>query len=249
MHFTFIFSFLLLVRDQEEIGDFSEIENQEECRYFGEVGCSKENKHFTETVSFKEVDNIKETLSTQSNIQKFEVQAKKYEQAAVDARHKAAKATEKKEKKLAKKEARDIKNRDEKLRKVHREEPNNDNEGPKLGATNVSFYPLYQQVMNRLSVEFIIRMKEEKVNQHIGAVDTSVQDVSIEDVVQTIKDKDCRYITGTSDSNSDEDDDHDDVISPTDVMKTFEKGELTRTVHDTITQCFNHLTEAHSMMK
>ena len=251
---------MLLVRDQEEIGDFSEIENQEECRYFGEVGCSKENKHFTETVSFKEVDNIEGTMSTQSNIQKFEVQAKKYEQAAVDARHKAAKATEKKEKKLAKKGARDKKNRDEKLRKVHREEPNNDNEGPKLGATNVSFYPLYQQVMNRLSVEFIIRMKEEKdsslydkfiekVNQHIGTVDTSVQDVSIEDVVQTIKDKDCRYITGTSDSNSDEDDDHDDVISPTDVMKTFEKGELTRTAHDTITQCFNHLTEAHSMMK
>ena len=32
-------------------------------------------------------------------------------------------------------------------------------------------------------------------------------------------------------------------------MKTFEKGELTRTVHDTITSCFNHLTEAHSIMK
>ena len=127
----------------------------------------------------------------------------------------------------------------------------------KSGATNVSFYLLYQQVMNRLSIEFIIRMKEEKdsslhdkfiekVIQHIGAVDTSVQDVSVEDMVQTIKDKDCRYITGTSDSNSDGDD---DVISLTDVMKTFEKGELMRTVHDTITKCFNHLTEAHSMMK
>ena len=32
-------------------------------------------------------------------------------------------------------------------------------------------------------------------------------------------------------------------------MKTFEKGELTKTVHGTITSCFNHLTEAHSMMK
>ena len=66
----------------------------------------------------------------------------------------------------------------------------------------------------------------EKVIQHVGAVDTSVQDVSIEDVVQTIKDKDCRYITGTGDSDSDEDGDDDDVINPIDVMKTFEKGEL-----------------------
>ena len=124
-------------------------------------------------------------MSTQSNIQKFEAQAKKYEQAALDARCKTAKAAEKKEKKLAKKEARDKKKRDDKLRKVHREEPNNDNEGLKLGATNVSFYPFYQQVMKRLSVKFIIRMKEvkdsslhdkfiEKVIQHIGAVDTSV---------------------------------------------------------------------------
>ena len=106
-------------------------------------------------------------------------------------------------------------------------------------------------MMNRLSVEFIIRMREEKdsslydkfiekVIQHIGAVDTSVWDVSIEDVVQTIKDKDCRYITGTGDSNSDEDDDDNDVTGPIDVMKT---------VHDTITKCFNHLTEAHSMLK
>ena len=120
-------SFFFLVffsPDQEEIGDFSEIENQKECRYFGEVGYSKENKHFTETVNFKEVDNIERTMSTQSKIQKFEAQAEKYEQAALDARHKAAEATEKK---LAKKEARDKKKRDEKLRKVHREEPNNDN--------------------------------------------------------------------------------------------------------------------------
>ena len=80
-------------------------------------------------------------------------------------------------------------------------------------------------------------------------MDTSVWDVSTEDLVQTIKDKDCRYITGTGDSDSDEDDDDDDVIGPIDVMKTFEKGELTKTVHDTITSCFNHLTEAHSMMK
>ena len=117
-------------------------------------------------------------MSTQSNIQKFEVQAKKYEQAALDARCKAAKAAEKKEKKLAKKEARDKKKRDEKLRKVHREEPDNDNEGLKSGATNVSFYLFYQQVMNRLSVEFIIRMKEEK--------DSSLYDKFVEKVIQHI---------------------------------------------------------------
>ena len=110
------------------MSDFSEIENQEECRYFGEVGYSKENKHFTETVRFKEVDNIERTMPTQSNIQKFEAQAKKYEQAAVHTRCKAAEATEKKEKKLAKKKARDKKKRNEKLRIVHREEPNNDDE-------------------------------------------------------------------------------------------------------------------------
>ena len=66
-------------------------------------------------------------------------QAKRHEQAALEARCKTAKAAEKKEKKLAKKEARDRKKRDEKLRKVYREECNNDNEGPKSGATNVSF--------------------------------------------------------------------------------------------------------------
>ena len=54
--------------------------------------------------------------------------------------------------------------------------------------------------MNRLSIEFIIRMKEErdsslysqyieKVIQHVGAVDTSVRDVDVQDVAQTIKTK------------------------------------------------------------
>ena len=89
---------MFLVKDQEEIGDFGKIEKQEECRYFGEVGYSEENKHFAETVSFKEVDNIERTMSTQSNIQKFEAWAKKYEQASVDARCKAAKAAEKRKK-------------------------------------------------------------------------------------------------------------------------------------------------------
>ena len=52
--------------------------------------------------------------------------------------------------------------------------------------------------MCRLSVEFLIRMKEErdsslynqyieKVIQNVGAVDTSVQDVDVQDVAETIK--------------------------------------------------------------
>ena len=116
------FSFLFLVKDQEEICDFSKIENQEEYGNFGEVMNSKENKHFTETVSFIEVDNIK-TMSTQSSIKKFEAQAKRYEQAALDARCKAAKAAENKEKKLVKKEARERKRRDEKLRRYIEKNP------------------------------------------------------------------------------------------------------------------------------
>ena len=65
--------------------------------------------------------------------------AKRHEQAALNAWCKAAEAAEKKEKKLAKKEARDRKKRDEKLRKVPIEEPDNDEKGVKLGATNVNF--------------------------------------------------------------------------------------------------------------
>ena len=125
MHFIFIFLSCFLVKDQEEIGDFGEIENQEECRYYGDIMVnimvySKENKHFTETVSFKEVDNVERTMSTQSGVQKFEVQAKMYEQAALDARHKAAEATEKKGKRLVKKEDRDKKKRLEVKKSVKR---------------------------------------------------------------------------------------------------------------------------------
>ena len=86
----------------------------------------------------------------------------------------------------------------------------------------------------------------EKVIQHVGAVDTSVRDVDVQDVAQTIKYKDCRFITGLSDSESEDDD---DVIGPTDVIKTFNKAELARTVCDTISHCFENLAEAHAMMK
>ena len=51
-------------------------------------------------------------------------------------------------------------------------------------------------------------------------------------MAQTIKDKDCRFITGLSDSESEDDDNDNDVIGPVDKMKTFDKAELTRTVRD-----------------
>ena len=68
-------------------------------------------------------------------------------------------------------------------------------------------------------------------------------------MAQTIKDKDCRFITGLSDSESEDDNDDDDVIRPVDVMKTFDKAELTRTIHDQISHCFENLVEAHATMK
>ena len=94
-------------------------------------------------------------------------------------------AREKKEKKLAKNEANIKKKKVVNLRKGHTGEPEDDDESPRVGVNNATFYPIYQQTMNRLSIEFIIRMKEErdpslysqyieKVIQHVGAVGTSV---------------------------------------------------------------------------
>ena len=185
------------------------------------------------------------------------MRARKHEQAALDARQRTELAREKKEKKLAKKEVKTKKKKVVNLRKGHTGEPEDDDESPRVGATNATFYPIYQQTLSRLSIEDIIRMKEErdsslysqyteKVIQHVGAVDTSVRDVDVQDVAQTIKDKDCRLITGLSDSESEDDD---DVIGLVDMMKTFDKAELTRTICDKISHCFENLAEAHTMMK
>ena len=168
-------------------------------------------------------------------------------------------AREKKEK-LAKKEAKTKKKKVVNLKKGHTGEPQDENKSPRVGMTNAFFYPIYQQTMNRLSIEFVIRMKEErdsslysqyikKVIQHVGAADTSVQDIDVQDVTQTIKDKDCRFITGLNDSKSEDDDGDDNVIGLVDVMKTFDKAELTRTICDQISHCFENLAEAHAMMK
>ena len=81
------------------------------------------------------------------------------------------------------------------------------------GPTNKTFYPAYQKVMLRVATEFVMRMKEEKeptlyktyislVIDCVGAVDTSVQDTTVNDVWQMIRDKKCTYITREDDEES-----------------------------------------------
>ena len=85
------------------------------------------------------------------------------------------------------------------------------------GPTNKTFYPTYQKVMLRVATEFVMRMKEEKeptlyktyislVINHVGAVDMSVWDTTVDDVWQTIRDKKCTYITGEDDEESEGED-------------------------------------------
>ena len=82
----------------------------------------------------------------------------------------------------------------------------------------------------------------------MGEVDTLVQDVDVQNVAQTIKDEDCRFITRSSDNESEDDNNDNNVIEPVDVMKTCDNIELTRTVHDQISHCFENLAEAHATM-
>ena len=81
-----------------------------------------------------------------------------------------------------------------------RDRSKDDEDIPRSGATNVTFYPIYQQVMSQLSSQFVTYMKEEKdaslyvqfitkVIQHVGALDTAVRDVSVQEVLRTIKDR------------------------------------------------------------
>ena len=79
VYFVFI-SFL--VKDKEEFGIFSRSGTQEEWEGFGEIGNFQKNEHFTETVSFQTVDYIE----TMSSADKLELRAKRYKQAALDAR-------------------------------------------------------------------------------------------------------------------------------------------------------------------
>ena len=75
-----------------------------------------------------------------------------------------------------------------------------------------------------LYVQFIT-----KVIQHVGALDTAVRDVSTQEVLQTIKDRNCKYITGVDEDESDDDDDN-DAMGPVNIIRTFDRTELTKGV-------------------
>ena len=77
---------------------------------------------------------------------KYEKIAECYEKAAQDARHRAVEAQKTKEKKQAKEQ----KKRRETSCKVHRDKSKDNEDIPETGATNATFYPVYQQVMSSL---------------------------------------------------------------------------------------------------
>ena len=101
-------------------------------------------------------------MSTKLSIDKLQKQVEKLEQAAQEARCKVAEVAECKERKQAENKTREQKKRDEKSCKMCREKSKDDEDSPKFGATNVTCYPIYQQVMSQLSSEFVTSMKEEK---------------------------------------------------------------------------------------
>ena len=124
------------------------------------------------------------------------------------------------------------------------------------GPTNKTFYPAYQKVMLRVATEFVVRMKKEKeptlyktyislVIKCVGAVDTSVQDTTVNDVWQMITDKKCTYITGEDDEESE----GEDLIGAQDVEKTFKPEEMTTDVKNQIVECFEEMSEAHEAIK
>ena len=94
-----------------------------------------------------------------------------------------------------------------------------------------------------LYVQFIT-----KVIQSVAALDMAVRDVSVQEVLQTIKDRNCKYITGVEDNKSD-DDNGDDVVGPVDIIQTFDRTELTKDVQDTISKCFSNMTETHALIQ
>ena len=111
--------------------------------------------------------------------------------------------------------------------------------------------------MSHLGIEFITCMKEKKdpslyeqfvnkVIQHVSAIDTFVRDVAAQEMLQTIKDRTCKYISG--DDYESDDDDNDNIMGPVDVIRTFDRAELTKDVRDTISRCFSSMTEAHALM-
>ena len=99
--------------------------------------------------------------------------------------------------------------------------------------------------MYHLCTHYITHMKEEKdaslyvkfitkVIQYVGVLDTAVRDVSAQEVLQTIKDRNCN---------------DDDVLGPVDVIRTFDRTELTKDVHNTISKCFSNMMEVHALIR
>ena len=62
----------------------------------------------------------------------------------------------------------------------------------------------------------------------------AVRSITIDDILQTIKDHSCTYVMG----EDEEDSDADEVFSPRDVEKTFKEGRLTAEVQNEISKCF-----------
>ena len=65
-------------------------------------------------------------------------------------------------------------------------------------------------------------------------------------MLQTIKGRTCKYITGDDDES--DDDDNDDVVGPVDIIRTFERAELTKDIRDNISRCFSSMMAAHALM-
>ena len=110
--------------------------------------------------------------------------------------------------------------------------------------------------MLRVATKFVMKMKEEKqptlykiyidlVINHVGAVDTSVLDTTVNDVWQMIRDKKCTYITGEDDKELE----GEDIIGAQDVEKMFKPEEMTADVKDQIAKCFEEMSEAHEAIK
>ena len=84
--------------------------------------------------------------------------------------------------------------------------------------------------------------------QHVSALDTSVRDVQADDVLVTIKDSSCKFVTGADEEESEDNDDDENTISPDDVINTFQVREVTRETREAISRCFRHMSEAHESM-
>ena len=138
------------------------VKNPKEIYSFSKVQKLEDRQSFEKVKNLKEIEIILGNMSTKLSIDKLQKQVEKLEQAAQEARCKVVEVAECKERKQAEKETREQKKRDEKSCKMCREKSKDDEDIPKLGATNVTCYPIYQQVMSQLSSEFVTSMKEEK---------------------------------------------------------------------------------------